>query len=75
MAIIREGGRRYIPSGHWWIFADDVLVLQGDAHAVRELAQEARLDFAASKQELRRLSHLLRSPFFASLASFAAKLQ
>ncbi|RST85650.1 SLC13 family permease [Aquibium carbonis] len=43
-AIIREGGRRYIPSGHWWIFADDVLVLQGDAHAVRELAQEARLD-------------------------------
>ena len=44
MAIIREGGRRYIPSGHWWIFADDVLVLQGDAHAVRELAQEARLE-------------------------------
>ena len=43
MAIIREGGRRYLPSGHWWIFADDVLVLQGDAHAVRELTQEARL--------------------------------
>ena len=43
VAIIRERGRRYIPAGHWWMFADDVLVLQGDAHALRELAEEAGL--------------------------------
>jgi di/tricarboxylate transporter len=42
-AIIREGGRRYIPSGHWWLFVGDVLVLQGDAHALRTLASEAGL--------------------------------
>jgi di/tricarboxylate transporter len=44
IAIIREHGRRYIPAGHWWMFADDVLVLQGDAHALRELAEEAGLE-------------------------------
>src|SRR5690606_38332096 len=54
MGILREGGRRYIPSGHWWIFADDVLVLQGDAHAVRELAQEARLEVVAHGKDARR---------------------
>jgi len=43
VAIIREGGRRYVPAGHWWMFADDVLVLQGDAHAIRELVEEAGL--------------------------------
>src|SRR5215211_5348334 len=44
IAIIREHGHRYIPAGHWPIFAGDVLVLQGDAHALRELANEAGLD-------------------------------
>jgi di/tricarboxylate transporter len=43
VAIIREGGRRYVPAGHWWMFADDILVLQGDAHAIRELVEEAGL--------------------------------
>ena len=50
IAIIRERGRRYIPAGHWWIFADDVLVLQGDAHAVRELAEEAGLKIAGTEK-------------------------
>lgn len=43
-AIVRERGRRYVPAGHWWIFADDVLVLQGDAHDVRHLVEEAGLE-------------------------------
>jgi di/tricarboxylate transporter len=43
-AIIRENARRYIPAGHWWLFANDVLMLQGDAHALRELAEEAGLE-------------------------------
>jgi di/tricarboxylate transporter len=44
IAIVREGGHRYVPAGHWSMFADDVLVLQGDAHALRELAEEAGLE-------------------------------
>jgi di/tricarboxylate transporter len=44
IAIIREGGRRYLPAGHWWMFAEDILVLQGDAHALHGLAQEAGLE-------------------------------
>jgi di/tricarboxylate transporter len=47
-AIIRERGRRYIPAGYWWIFAEDVLVLQGDAHAVQDLAQEAGLEIVGT---------------------------
>jgi len=43
VGIIREGGRRYVPAGHWWMFAEDILVLQGDAHAIRELVEEAGL--------------------------------
>jgi di/tricarboxylate transporter len=44
IAIIREQEHRYVPAGHWWIFAGDVLVLHGDAHALRELAEEAGLE-------------------------------
>ena len=44
IAIIRDGRHRYVPAGHWWMFADDVLMLQGDAHGLRELTEEAGLD-------------------------------
>jgi di/tricarboxylate transporter len=43
-AIIRENSRRYIPAGHWWLFAGDILLLQGDAHALQEFAHEAELE-------------------------------
>ncbi|MGE0425610.1 MAG: SLC13 family permease [Reyranellaceae bacterium] len=43
VGIIREGGRRYRPAGYWWVLADDILVLQGEAHAIRELVEEAGL--------------------------------
>jgi di/tricarboxylate transporter len=43
ISIIRESGHRYIPGGHWAMFAEDTLVLQGDAHAIRELVEEAGL--------------------------------
>jgi di/tricarboxylate transporter len=44
IAIIRDGRHRYVPAGHWWMFADDVLMLQGDAHGLRELTEEAGLE-------------------------------
>lgn len=43
VSIIRESGHRYVPGGHWPMFAEDTLVLQGDAHAIRELVEEAGL--------------------------------
>jgi di/tricarboxylate transporter len=44
IAIIREHEHRYVPAGHWWMFAGDVLVLQGDAHSLRGLTEEAGLE-------------------------------
>ena len=42
-AIIREKYQRYIPAGHWTLFADDILVLVSDPHALRRLADAAKL--------------------------------
>jgi di/tricarboxylate transporter len=42
-AIVREGGRRYVPTGHWTLFADDLLVLRSDPHALQKIVAEAGL--------------------------------
>ncbi|HSK38822.1 MAG TPA: SLC13 family permease, partial [Arenibaculum sp.] len=42
-AIIREQVRRYVPSGHWVLFADDVLVLECDTPALDRLIAAAGL--------------------------------
>jgi hypothetical protein len=38
-AIIREGYRRYIPTGHWTLFEEDILVLKADTHALSKLVE------------------------------------
>ena len=43
-ALIRDGGRRYRPAGHWWLFADDILVLRCDATALKRLVVLAKLE-------------------------------
>lgn len=43
VAIIREKYRRYIPAANWMLFADDILVLESDPHALRRLVAEAKL--------------------------------
>lgn len=48
-AIIREGGRRYVPSGHWWILEGDVLVLLCDAHALARIVKDAKLELQHDK--------------------------
>jgi len=48
-AIIRENYRRYVPSGHWTLFADDVLVLECDPHVLETVVSEARLALVGSK--------------------------
>ncbi|NYZ11452.1 SLC13 family permease [Azospirillum sp. RWY-5-1] len=42
-AIVREKERRYTPAGDWTLFADDILVLLSDPHALRAIVTEARL--------------------------------
>jgi len=43
VAIVREGGHRYVPAGHWTLFAGDLLVLRSDPHALGRIVAEARL--------------------------------
>jgi len=43
IAIIREAEKRYVPAGHWTLFADDILVLQSDPHALKAVMSDAGL--------------------------------
>lgn len=43
IAIIREADRRYVPAGNWTLFADDILVLQSDPHALKAILSDAGL--------------------------------
>ena len=47
-AIIREHDRRYIPGNHWTIYADDLLLLQGDPTALQPVISQADLKLAGA---------------------------
>jgi di/tricarboxylate transporter len=49
--IIREDYRRYIPSGHWTLYGDDILVLEGETRALEQLVDEARLELIGSRYQ------------------------
>jgi di/tricarboxylate transporter len=49
-AIIREHDRRYIPGRHWTLFRDDVLVLQADPVALKQVVDQARLTLRGAKE-------------------------
>jgi di/tricarboxylate transporter len=51
VSIIREGNRRYTPSRHWQLFADDILVLESDPHDLHALVESASLALIGPKQE------------------------
>jgi len=46
IAIIREKDHRYVPAGHWVLYAEDVLILEGDANALRKVIDAAGLVLA-----------------------------
>jgi di/tricarboxylate transporter len=50
-AIVRENYRRYVPSGHWVLFADDILVLEGDTTALGDLVKRAGLRMMHDKDQ------------------------
>jgi di/tricarboxylate transporter len=47
-AIIREGNRRYIPSGEWILFEKDVLVLQADPTVLKPFLDQGRLELVGA---------------------------
>ena len=49
-AIIREQTHRYVPRGHWGLYADDILVLQGDPAALQPLIDQGRLSMLNSEE-------------------------
>ncbi|MBL8837767.1 MAG: SLC13 family permease, partial [Alphaproteobacteria bacterium] len=48
-AIVRRETQRLIPAGHWRIAADDVLVLEGDADALKRAVDVAKLALVGQK--------------------------
>lgn len=48
-AIIREQFRRYVPSGHWILFEDDVLVLEAETKVLEKLVADAKLQLVGNK--------------------------
>jgi di/tricarboxylate transporter len=50
-AIVREQTHRYVPRGHWVLYADDILILQGDPAALQPLVDQRRLTVLNSDAE------------------------
>ena len=48
-AIVREGGRRYIPAEDWRIYPGDVLVVLGDPTVIDKLVAKTGYEIAGSK--------------------------
>jgi len=48
-AVIREGGRRYIPARHWTLYADDLLLLQGDPVRLKPVIDGGGLELTAAR--------------------------
>ncbi|WP_338150871.1 SLC13 family permease [Neoroseomonas soli] len=48
LAVLREGGRSYIPNGAWRLFAGDALILQGDPHRLTDLVTQTGLELAGA---------------------------
>lgn len=48
VALLREGGRLYVPNGTWRLFAGDAVILQGDPHRLTDLLAQAGLELAGA---------------------------
>jgi di/tricarboxylate transporter len=49
-AIIREGGHRYVPARHWTLYADDLLVVQGDPVVLKPVIDQGGLELVPAHQ-------------------------
>jgi di/tricarboxylate transporter len=49
-AVVREGGHNYIPSPFWPLFAGDIVIVQAEPSALKQLVDEAKLDLAHASE-------------------------
>ena len=49
-ALIRDHGRRQIPTRRWKVFADDVLVVEADPQALEQFARDGNLQLVGSEE-------------------------
>jgi di/tricarboxylate transporter len=49
-AIIREGGHRYVPARHWTLYADDLLIVQGDPVVLKPVIDQGGLELAPARE-------------------------
>lgn len=55
--IIREQSRRYVPRQNWVLYADDILVLQGDPTALQPMVDGARLKLLGAEETAKLKPH------------------
>jgi di/tricarboxylate transporter len=49
-AIIREKYRRHVPQAHWVLYADDVIVVESNAHTLQRVVASAGLELVGSRE-------------------------
>ena len=49
IGVIREGGHIYIPSPNWPLYAGDIVTIQAEQSAVKQLLDETKLDLAHAR--------------------------
>ncbi len=49
IAIIREKQHRYVPAAHWVLYENDILILEGEADALRKLIGASGLELATTE--------------------------
>lgn len=49
-AVLREGGHNYIPSPHWPLYAGDIVTVQAEPSALKDLLEETKLDLAHASE-------------------------
>ncbi len=48
--ITREGGHHYIPDRYWPLYAGDIVTVQADAEAMKQLIDTAKLELVGAKE-------------------------
>lgn len=50
VGLIRENGRRQIPTRRWKLFAEDVLVVEADSQAIEQFARDGNLELVGTEK-------------------------
>ncbi|HEV8014475.1 MAG TPA: SLC13 family permease [Stellaceae bacterium] len=50
LAIVREGGRRYTPAGHWRIFAGDILMVESNPQDLQAVVHTLGLELVGPEE-------------------------